>query len=107
LGNVSHYDFSIKLLFKQKSFHQRKLLDFDEPQEPKDNAKSNETLKEPTRPLPGRAVLIENKVVEEKPFMTNDELPESELYFGGEKETETEHDLRMLKISQREEMARL
>lgn len=65
-----------------------------------------EDKKEPTK-VPGRAVLIENKVVEEKPFITNDELPEAELYFGGEKETESEHDLRMIKISQREEMSRL
>lgn len=63
--------------------------------------------KEPPKNVPGRAVLIENKVIEEKPFATNDELPESELYFGGEKETESEHDLRMIRISQREEMARL
>lgn len=65
-----------------------------------------EDKKEPVK-VPGRAVLIENKVVEEKPFLTNDELPEAELYFGGEKETESEHDLRMIKISQREEMSRL
>lgn len=57
--------------------------------------------------VPGRAVLIENKVVEEKPFLTNDELPEAELFFGGEKETESEHELRMIRISQREEMSRL
>lgn len=62
--------------------------------------------REPAK-VPGRAVLIENKVVEEKPFFTNDELPEAELYFGGEKETESEHDLRMIKISQQEEMSRL
>lgn len=52
-------------------------------------------------------MLIENNVVEEKPFKSNDELPEAELYFGGEKETESEHDLRMIRISQREEMSRL
>lgn len=52
-------------------------------------------------------MLIENKVVEEKPFMTNDDLPEAELYFGGEKETESEHESRMIRISQREEMSRL
>lgn len=52
-------------------------------------------------------MLIENKVVEEKPFLTNDELPEAELYFGGEEETETDHDMRMIRISQREEMTRL
>lgn len=63
--------------------------------------------KKPTPSIPGRAVLIENNVVEEKPFRTNDELPEAELYFGGEKETETERDLRMIRISQREEMSRL
>jgi hypothetical protein len=57
--------------------------------------------------IPGKAVLIENKVVEEKPFKTNDELPEAELYFGGERETDNEHHLRMIKISQQEEMARL
>lgn len=59
--------------------------------------------------LPGKAVLIENKVVEEKPFKTNDELPETELYFGGEneRETESEHHLRMIRISQQEEMSRL
>ena len=59
------------------------------------------------KPVPGRAVLIENNVVEEKPFETNDSLPEAELYFGGEKETETERDLRIIHISQREEMSRL
>lgn len=111
LGNVSVYDFPINSFSENclnKNHSKRKLLDFDEPTNPKDaKEKSNETVKESPRPLPGRAVLIENKVVEEKPFMTNDELPESELYFGGEKETETEHDLRMLRISQREEMARL
>lgn len=74
---------------------QRKLLD------------TSDARKEPSKPIPGRAVLIENKVVEEKPFLTNDELPEAELYFGGEKETETEHDLRMIRISQREELSRL
>lgn len=63
--------------------------------------------KEGAKPIPGRAVLIENKIIEEKPFLTNDELPEAELYFGGEKETESEHDLRMIRISQREEMSRL
>lgn len=57
--------------------------------------------------IPGKAVLIENNVVEEKPFKTNDELPETELYFGGEKETESEHHLRMIRISQREELSRL
>lgn len=66
-----------------------------------------EEKKETPKALPGRAVLIENNVVEEKPFKTNDELPEAELYFGGEKETETEHDLRMIRISQHEEMSRL
>lgn len=45
--------------------------------------------------------------MEEKPFFTNDELPMTELYFGGEKETESEHDLRMIRISQKEEMSRL
>lgn len=64
-------------------------------------------IKKEAAKVPGGAVLIENKVVEEKPFITNDELPEAELYFGGEKETESEHDLRMIKISQREEMSRL
>lgn len=59
------------------------------------------------RKLPGKAVLIENKVIEEKPFKTNDELPEAELYFGGERENDSEHHLRMIKISQQEEMARL
>jgi hypothetical protein len=45
---------------------------------------------------------------EEKPFLKNDELPEAELYFGGDKgETETEHDLRMIRYSQREEIERL
>lgn len=73
---------------------QRKLLDLS-------------TEKIEPKPIPGRAVLIENKVVEEKPFMTNDELPETELYFGGERETESEHDSRMIRISQREEMSRL
>lgn len=57
--------------------------------------------------IPGKAILIENNVVEEKPFKTNDELPETELYFGGEKETESEHDLRMIRISQQEELSRL
>lgn len=57
--------------------------------------------------IPGKAVLLENNVVEEKPFKTNDELPETELYFGGEKETESEHDQRMIRISQREELSRL
>lgn len=52
-------------------------------------------------------MLIENNVVEEKPFETNDSLPEAELYFGGDKETETERDLRIIRISQREEMSRL
>lgn len=73
---------------------QRKLLDLS-------------TEKIEPKPIPGRAVLIENKVVEEKPFMTNNELPETELYFGGERETESEHDSRMIRISQREEMSRL
>ncbi len=57
--------------------------------------------------IPGKAVLIENKVVEEKPFVTNDELPETELYFGGSKETESEHLQRMIRISQQEELIRL
>lgn len=73
---------------------------------PSEDDKNPEPSK-PSKPIPGRAVLIENKVVEEKPFLTNDELPEAELYFGGEKETESEHDLRMIKISQQEEMSRL
>lgn len=79
----------------------RKLLDLAS-----DDDKNLEPSK-PSKPIPGRAVLIENKVVEEKPFLTNDELPEAEMYFGGEKETESEHDLRMIKISQQEEMSRL
>ena len=68
-----------------------------------------EETKEKREPkkIPGRAVVIENKVIEEKPFSTNDELPQTELYFGGEKETESEHELRMIRISQREEMSRL
>jgi hypothetical protein len=57
--------------------------------------------------IPGKPVLIENNVVEEKPFKTNDELPETELYFGGEKETESEHDQRMIRINQQEELSRL
>lgn len=69
---------------------------------------SSKLLEEPkAERIPGRAVLIANNVVEEKPFFTNDELPTAELYFGGEKETESEHDLRMIRISQREEMSRL
>lgn len=57
--------------------------------------------------IPGKAVLIENHVVEEKPFATNDELPEAELYFGGERESDSEHHLRMIRLSQQEEMSRL
>ena len=57
--------------------------------------------------LPGKAVLIKNDVVEEKPFKTNDDLPETELYFGGERETESEHFQRMIRMSQKEEMTRL
>lgn len=57
--------------------------------------------------LPGKAVLIKNDVVEEKPFKTNDDLPETELYFGGERETESEHFQRMIRMSQKEEMSRL
>lgn len=60
-----------------------------------------------SRIMPGKAVLIENKVIEEKPFITNDELPETELYFGGERETESEHHQRMIRISQQEELSRL
>lgn len=66
-----------------------------------DNNKTKESR------IPGKAVLIENKVVEEKPFKSNDELPETELYFGGERETESEHHLRMIRISQKEELSRL
>lgn len=70
--------------------------------------KSNEKKDQNTpMKIPGKAVLIENKVVEEKPFKTNDELPEAELYFGGERETDNEHHQRMIRISQQEEMARL
>jgi hypothetical protein len=57
--------------------------------------------------VPGRAVLIENNVVEEKPFSTNEELPEAELYFQGNMETEQDRDLRLMRVSQREEMTRL
>lgn len=57
--------------------------------------------------LPGKPVLIKNDVVEEKPFKTNDDLPETELYFGGERETESEHFQRMIRMSQKEEMTRL
>jgi hypothetical protein len=57
--------------------------------------------------IPGKAVLIENNVVEERPFKTNDELPEAQLFFGGERESDDEHHMRMIRISQREEMARL
>lgn len=66
-----------------------------------------EPAREPRKSAPGRAVLIENSVVEEKPFETNDELPETLLYYGGEKETDAEHEMRMIRISQREEMDRL
>lgn len=57
--------------------------------------------------LPGKAVLIKNDVIEEKPFKTNEDLPEAELYFGGERETESEHFQRMIRMSQKEEMTRL
>lgn len=58
--------------------------------------------------IPGKAVqLIDNNVVEEKPFVTNDDLPEAELYFGGEFENDSEHHQRMIKLSQQEEMSRL
>lgn len=87
--------YSQTILTKHSKNSKRKLLE------------APEEKKETTKPIPGRAVLIENNVVEEKPFKTNDELPEAELYFGGEKETESEHDLRMIRISQREEMSRL
>lgn len=53
--------------------------------------------------LPGKAI----QIIEEKPFKSNDELPESELYFGGDKEPESERDLRLIKICQDEEMKRL
>lgn len=44
----------------------------------------------------------------DKAFPNVAELPEPELYFGGDKgETETEHDLRMIRVSQKEEMQRL
>lgn len=60
--------------------------------------------------LPGKAVQI--VADEEKPFKTNDELPEAELYFGGEvgdkePESESERDMRLMKICQDEEMKRL
>jgi len=71
------------------------------------NNKETTAVAEPMK-IPGKAVqLIDNNVVEEKPFYCNDELPETELYFGGEKETESERDIRLIRISQREEMARL
>jgi hypothetical protein len=85
-------------MFKSKS-SLRRLLELDELTEPKEIAK--DFVKEQLRPLPGRAC----KIVEQNPFKRNDELPETDLYFGGQ--SETEHDLRILKISQREEMARL
>jgi hypothetical protein len=90
------FEFWWKLFLQKFETPQRKLLETPE-----------EKPEKPSKPLPGRAVLIENNVVEEKPFKSNDELPEAELYFGGEKETETERDLRMIRISQREEMSRL
>jgi hypothetical protein len=34
-------------------------------------------------------------------------MPEAELYFGGEREPESERDLRLIKICQEEEMKRL
>lgn len=78
----------------------------EEQKETSEEKKENPDEKK-EKPVPGRAVLIENNVVEEKPFKTNDELPEAELYFGGEKETESERDIRMIRISQLEEMSRL
>lgn len=68
---------------------------------------NREAAQEPCKKAPGRAVLIENNVFEEKPFKTNDELPETSLYYGGEKETDAEHEMRMIRVSQREEMDRL
>ena len=53
-------------------------------------------------------MVLDNPVVEEKPFYSNTDLPDAELYFGGDKgETDAEHDLRMIYYSQREEMDRL
>lgn len=50
----------------------------------------------------------EDKLKLDKAFPNVAELPEPELYFGGDKgETETEHDLRMIRVSQKEEMQRL
>lgn len=72
-----------------------------------ENSSENATHK---KPLPGKAVKIVEE--EEKPFKTNDELPEAELYYGGElgdkePESESERDMRLIKICQGEEMKRL
>ncbi|XP_070495592.1 PRKCA-binding protein isoform X1 [Chironomus tepperi] len=84
-----------------------KLLDDRNETDTNDNKSSEKKDQNTSMKIPGKAVLIDNKVVEEKPFQTNDELPEAELYFGGERETDTEHHQRMIRISQQEEMARL
>lgn len=83
------------------------MLDDPKPTDSIDNKSIDNKDHNTSHKIPGKAVLIENKVVEEKPFNTNDELPEAELYFGGERENDSEHHLRMIRISQREEMARL
>lgn len=88
---------------------QRRLLDFSDDNEPKKEEENSSENPPNKKTLPGKAV----QITEEKPFMSNDELPEAELYYGGElgddkePESETERDMRLMKICQAEEMKRL
>lgn len=68
-----------------------------------DNKIEEKKIEENPMKIPGKAV----QLIDEKPFKSNDEMPEAELYFGGEREPESERDLRLIKICQQEEMKRL
>lgn len=74
-------------------------MDFSDDAEKKEDKKPEENSKK----LPGKAV----QMIDEVPFKTNNELPEAELYFGGDREPESVRDLRLMKICQQEEMKRL